>query len=58
MIIVSRESLDDGSRLLHFLILFSCAIAQRMRGVYTCDSLLGSDVAPISTRHKADMKYN
>ena len=37
MIIVSREPLDDGSRWLHFLILFSCAIAQRMRGVYTCE---------------------
>jgi hypothetical protein len=56
VIIVSREPLGDGSRLLHFIILLSCAIAQRMRGVYTCDSLLGSDVAPTSTRHKEDIK--
>jgi hypothetical protein len=56
VIIVSREPLGDGSRSLHFIILLSCAIAQRMHGVCTCDSLLGSDVAPTSTRHKDDIK--
>ncbi len=56
VLIVSREPLGDGSRSLHFIILLSCAIAQRMHGVCTCDSLLGSDVAPTSTRHKEYIK--
>ena len=56
VIIVSREPLGDGSRSLHFIILLSCAIAQRMHGVCTCDSLLGSDLAPTSTRHEDDIK--
>ncbi len=56
VIIVSREPLGDGSRSLHLFYFIKPRIAQRMHGVCTCDSLLGSDVAPTSTRHKEYIK--